>query len=76
MVLGKMPPWEIVPRKIAPQKIASPHENCPPGKLLPEKSPPMKFLCEFFLIPNFYFYENFCLKMKNLLSFSSFFYYK
>ena len=29
------------------------------------KMPPTKFFREFFLIPNFYFYENFRLKMKN-----------
>ena len=45
-------------------------KNAPPGKLppwriAPRKIAPMKFLCEFFLISNFYFYENFCLKMKN-----------
>ena len=31
----------------------------------PRKLPPMKFFCEFFLIPKFCFYENFRLKMKN-----------
>ena len=57
MPLGKMPP-EKCPQKIALWKIA-PLENCPPGKLAPGKLPPMKFFCEFFLISNFYFLENF-----------------
>ena len=50
-VLGKMfpekCPLKIVPKKIVLKKIASP----PPF--------PMNFFCDFFLIPNFYFYESF-----------------
>ena len=50
MTHGKLPPGKLAPRKIVPQKM---------------KLPSMKFFCEFFHIPNFYFCEYFCLKMKN-----------
>ena len=52
-VLGKITPGKLSPRKIVPRKM---------------KLPSMKFFCEFFLISNFYFYEYFCLKMKNEIS--------
>ena len=52
---GKKGTRKNAPGKNAPRKIRPPpQENYPPGKLSP-----MKFLCEFFLISSFYFYDNF-----------------
>ena len=67
-VLGKMPPGKVSPGKLPPGKLPPrkivPRKNAP-GKLPPRKIPPMNFFGEFSPIPNFYFYYNFRLKMKN-----------
>ena len=53
LTLGKLSPRRIPPQKISPRKFA-------PGKFPSSgKLSPMKFFYEFFLVSNFYFYDNF-----------------
>ena len=75
---GKMPLGNCLLENCLPKNCFQgklPSRKLPTGRLLPGELTPMKFLCGFFLISSFHFYDNFCLSEKSIFI-QLIFYYK